>query len=96
MTFTEAVRALVLTLAYELRVDVAVGWIADRLPPRSEDGWHVNGPFPTRNTDPELFGWMDVEFDDQWDSHGEPWYRPVGWGQPSEDATPQPPKETNR
>lgn len=32
MTFTEAVRALLLTLAYELRVDVAVGWIADRLP----------------------------------------------------------------
>jgi hypothetical protein len=91
MTVTEAVRALVLTLAYELRVDVAVGWIADRLPRRPEqqepdpdlEGWKVNGPFPTRNTDPELHGWMDVEFDDQWDSHGEPWYRPVGWGQPS-------------
>jgi hypothetical protein len=63
MTFTEAVRALVLTLAYELRVDIAVGWIADRLPRRSEDGWKTNGPFPTRNTDPELFGSHDTPED---------------------------------
>ena len=37
MTFVEAVRALVLTVAYELRVDVAVEWVARRLPDRQAD-----------------------------------------------------------
>ena len=36
MTFAESVRALLLTVAYELRVDRAVEWIARKLDNRKD------------------------------------------------------------
>jgi hypothetical protein len=40
-----------------------------------------------REPDPELYGWMNVEFDDQWDNQGTAWTKPPeGWPDPPEDA----------